>query len=271
MGRLESILLILLTIGLLAMTSKSTTNSDLCGLDNTAWQEGEMLRYKLYYNLSFIWIPAGEVTFHLNETDTTYVADIEGRSYGSYDNIFRVRDRFRSTIDKFTMRPLSFVRKVEEGKNRRFDSLTFDYKYDKIYSLNGDSIQVAQWDTVGLASCTEDLVSIMYNLRNIDIDNYNKGDRINSKIFFDKEYSPISIDYLKKEKKKVKNLGKFESIKIRPKVIIGSVFKENDIMNVWVSDDKNKIPLTIESPIRVGSVKAILIDYSGLKYELKEN
>ena len=37
-------------------------------------------------------------------------------------------------------------------------------------------------------------------------------------------------------------------------------------MNIWVSDDKNKVPLLIESPISVGSIKAVLKSYSGLRH-----
>jgi hypothetical protein len=38
-------------------------------------------------------------------------------------------------------------------------------------------------------------------------------------------------------------------------------------MKVWVSKDQNRIPLLIESPIAVGSVKAVLMDYKGLRHD----
>lgn len=243
--------------------------SDICGLENTAWQDGEELTYKLYYNLSFIWIPAGEVTFRLKESDETFEAQIEGRSYKSYDNFFRVRDLFFCSINKETMRPLTFIRRAEEGDHYSYDSLMFDYKSNSIYSFSGTTRSTAVSDTFNLEDCTESLVSIMYNLRNIDINKYSTGDRIESKIFFDNEYSPITIDYINKEHKKVRGIGEIEAIKVRPKVIIGTVFKQDDIMNVWVSDDNNKIPVVIESPIRIGKVKAILSRHQGLKYPLK--
>lgn len=242
---------------------------DICGLANTAFQDGEQLIYKLYYNLAFIWIPAGEVTFNLTEQDSTYEASIIGRSYGSYDHFLRVRDEFHARIDKSTMMPLSFYRKVEEGDHRRFDSIVMDYNLSLIYSLNGETKQTARSDTFALQECTYDLVSIMYALRNIETEHYGRGDHLRSLIFFDEVYSPIDIEYLKKERKKVKNLGRYATIQVRPQVIIGTVFKEGDEMNVWISDDDNKIPLVIESPIRIGSVKAVLKEYSGLRYDLE--
>jgi len=241
---------------------------DICGLDNTAFADGEALRYKLYYNLSFIWIPAGEAVFRLVETDSTYEASVVGQSYGSYDNIFKVRDEFRTTIEKETMRPLIFVRNVEEGDHLRFDSLSFDYSAGLIYSHNGRTRQTADLDTMQLQDCTQDLVSIMYNLRNIDTKQLTRGYEVLSTIFFDKEYAPVQLTYLKKEKKSIRGMGKFRTLKVRPEVIIGSVFKEGDIMHVWISDDDNKIPLQIESPILVGKVKAILAEHKGLQHPL---
>lgn len=240
--------------------------NDVCNLENTSFSDGEHLRYKLYYNLSFIWIPAGECTFDLTETDSTYEAVIEGRSYGSYDAFFKVRDNFRSSIRKSDMAPIYFLRKVEEGRYLRYDSIYFDYDKDIVISLNGNTKETAALDTFSLEECTQSLVSVMYNLRNINTDQYGPGDQIFTNLFFDKEYAPIDITYLKKEKKKVRKLGRFDAIKIRPKVLIGNVFKEGDVMNVWISDDKNKVPLLIESPIRIGSVKALLIDYKKLTH-----
>ncbi len=61
---------------------------------------------------------------------------------------------------------------------------------------------------------------------------------------------------------------RFNAIKFMPEVVAGNVFKENTAMSVYVSNDKNRIPLLIESPVSVGSIKAVLKDYSGLRHEL---
>jgi hypothetical protein len=52
-------------------------------------------------------------------------------------------------------------------------------------------------------------------------------------------------------------------------VIAGNVFKDDAKMTVWVSDDQNRIPVLIESPVSVGSVKMVLKEYWGLKYDFK--
>jgi hypothetical protein len=56
-------------------------------------------------------------------------------------------------------------------------------------------------------------------------------------------------------------------MKFQPEIIAGNVFNEDAHMTVWVSDDQNKIPVLIESPVSVGSVKMVLKQYWGLKYD----
>ncbi len=74
-----------------------------------------------------------------------------------------------------------------------------------------------------------------------------------------------------KEAKKIKGLGSFDVLNISPDLIEGHVFEDGDKMNIWVSNDSNRIPLLIESPLAVGSVKAVLKSHQGLKYELNES
>ena len=57
----------------------------------------------------------------------------------------------------------------------------------------------------------------------------------------------------------------FRSIKIVPLLIEGTIFDGGEKMTVWVSDDANHLPLRINSPILVGSIKVDLVDYDGLR------
>ena len=39
-------------------------------------------------------------------------------------------------------------------------------------------------------------------------------------------------------------------------------------MNVWVTDDPNHVPIRIESPIVVGTIKIDMMQYKNLRYPL---
>ena len=75
------------------------------------------------------------------------------------------------------------------------------------------------------------------------------------------------IRYLGKESIKTR-YGKFNAIKFKPLLLKGTIFEGGEKMTVWVSDDANKIPVRIESPISVGSVKVDMISYGNLRYPL---
>ena len=55
----------------------------------------------------------------------------------------------------------------------------------------------------------------------------------------------------------------------RPLVQSGRVFKEEESLTVWISDDDNKLPVRIKASLAVGSIKADLDGFKGLKYSFK--
>jgi hypothetical protein len=49
----------------------------------------------------------------------------------------------------------------------------------------------------------------------------------------------------------------------------GRYFKSEEDVNFWVTNDENKIPILVKAKIPVGVVKMHLVEWSGLKNELK--
>ena len=242
---------------------------DDCNIENTAIKDGERIVYKAYYNWKFVWIPAGEAEFNIQEKEETFEITVIGKTYKTYDPFFKVRDYFHSVIDKKTMYPRSFVRIVEEGSYKKFDSIEFNQAERYAISFNGKSRQTAKSKHIPLNQCTHDLLSVLYFMRNTDISKHRIGDKIPTQILFDETIYPISVNYEdSKENYKIKELGTFDVVKVIPDLVTGNVFKEGNLMHIYVSNDRNKLPLLIESPLSVGSAKAVLKSYSGLRHKL---
>jgi len=248
--------------------STKAVNPYQCDTENVSFAGGEKLVYKLYYNLGLLWIPAGEVTFTVRENKENYELKAIGKTYKTYESIFKVNDYFYSKIDKKTLLPQNFVRIVHEGNYTLYDSIRFDQKNNLAFTYHGKSKSEAKSSVHKFNSCMQDMMSNLYYMRNIDLSEMKKGDKIGTKMFFDKEVFPINIGYDGKEVKNIKDLGDFKTLRIVPDVVEGSVFKKGDHMTIWVSDDLNRIPLLIESPITVGSVKAVLKSHAGLRHKL---
>ena len=115
--------------------------------------------------------------------------------------------------------------------------------------------------------CVQDVLSAIYYARNIDYNKYKPGDKIPFTMFIDDEVNNLFIRYIGRETVKTR-YGKFNAIQIKPLLIKGTIFEGGEKMSVWISDDQNHIPLRIESPITVGSVKVDMMGYQNLRYPL---
>ncbi len=278
-GLFTAFLLVLMAFDNPAKTTMSTkagiqetvlpAAAKICSVSNVTFRPGEELTYKLYYNWNFVWLSAGEVTFRVSDKGDQYLLSAVGRTYKSYEWFYKVRDRYETYVDKSTLLPTVSIRDVHEGKYRLYDKIIFDRERNKAISLRGKTKEVAQTTEYDIDACMHDILSVIYSSRNVNFDGMQKGAQVPVKLFVDKESWAISVKYLgRDDNKKIKGQGRFQTIQFSPKVGGDFYFKEGTDMKVWVSDDKNRIPLMIESPLSVGSVKAVLKSYKGLKYDL---
>jgi len=109
------------------------------------------------------------------------------------------------------------------------------------------------------------MLSALYYLRNQDIENLAINDEIELKLFFDQETYVFKLLYLGTDVLNTK-FGNINSLKFRPMVQAGRVFKEQESVTIWVSNDDNKIPLRIKASLAVGSLRADLDAYKGLAH-----
>jgi hypothetical protein len=243
------------------------TPDNLKTVDN-AFQNGEKLTYKIYYNLNFIWVPAGEVTFRVLDEGTQFHYSAKGQTYDSYEWFFNVNDQYDSWVDKNTLMPNYSERSVNEGDYHIFEKIAFNQSAKKTTVWRANMRGAPETKTEhGIQEPVHDVLSILYQLRNIDFATQ-PGHAIPFRIFMDKEEFPLSLRFAgRDDHKKIHGMGRYKTIKFQPDVIAGNVFKEDSKMSVWVSDDQNRIPLLIESPVSVGAVKMVLKQYWGLKYD----
>ena len=241
--------------------------------DENAFQNGEELTYKIYYNLNFIWMPAGEVTFKVFDEGSQFHYQAYGETYSSYEWFFSVKDNYDSWVDKTTLLPNYSERSVNEGNYHIFEKISFNQSAKKTTVWRADKRGETETKTEhSVKKQVHDVLSILYQLRNTDFGSQKVGYTLPFSIFMDKEEFPLQLQYLgKTARKKVRGMGRFKTLKFQPAVIAGNVFKEDSRMSVWVSDDRNRIPVLIESPVSVGSVKMVLKKYEGLKYPFEGN
>ena len=247
-------------IGLLGVLCFCTAAyGDFCSLKNTSSSHNEKLVYKIYYTLAGAYVGAGEVVFinQLEQFQRKPVWHITsaGRTFNSYDWFYKVRDTYETYIDTQTMLPVKFVRNVNEAGKHIYNSVLFNHTQGNAVSTNG---------VFKITSCVQDVLSVIYNARNIDFNQYKPGQKIPVNLFLDDEEHPVYVRYLGKEILTTR-YGKYKTIKFRPLLIEGTIFKGGEKMEVWVTDDANKLPVLVNTPILVGSIKAYLAQTAGLR------
>lgn len=229
---------------------------ELRKVTNKAFKRGEELKYRMHYGL----INAGEAVITVENENkqiggrNTYHVIGRGYSRGSFDWFFKVRDRYESYIDEEALAPIVFIRQVDEGGFKINQKQVYDHKNGKVMS-DGKPMTVPQY--------VQDMISSFYYARNLDFSKAKKGDVYEIPCFMDNEIWPLKIKYIGKETIK-SDIGKINCLKFRPVVQTGRVFKHEEDLNVWISDDANHIPVRAEASIVVGTIKMNLTNYTGL-------
>jgi hypothetical protein len=252
---------LLLTLVLLACRFVLNAGDEFCGIRNTAFEAGEQTTFKVYYTLG-VFIAAGEASFNVNlehfNNKPVYHITGEGKTYSFYDSFFRVRDKYETFMDTATLQPLKFIRNVDEGGYKKYENVTFNRQTNIAVTSNG---------VFKVPGCVQDVLSSIFYARNIDFNKYKPEDKIPFTMFLDNENYNLYVRYMGKETIKTK-YGKFKAIKFKPLLVKGTIFEGGEKMLVWVSDDANHLPLRVESPISVGSIKVDMMSYRNLRYPL---
>ena len=197
-----------------------------------------------------------------------YYIDSFGSTYKGYDLFFKVRDRFKSYLDMKTLKPLWFKRNTYEGGYEVNNQYIFDHKNGRIFSFSENSYKPFIRDTLELPFCTFDVISLVYYSRNINFNGLKVNDTIPISAIIDNELFNLHIRYLGKEILTTKDGNKYNCIKFSVLLVEGTIFKGGEDLFVWITDDKNRIPVLIEAKILVGSVKAVLSNTEGLRNEM---
>ena len=228
----------------------------LRSLTNNAFKKGEVITYRVHYGF----IDAGTARLEvLNEEkkygdrDAFHIVGT-GKSRGAFDWFFKVRDRYETFIDDQAIVPWLFVRRVDEGGYHINQNVSFNHIQNTATS---------EKKTIPTPENVQDLVSSYYYARTIDFSNAKENDLFSFDAYLDDEVIPMKIKYVGKEKIRTK-LGTFNCIKFHPQLFVGRVFKDQEDMTIWISDDKNKVIIRAEAEVVVCSVKMDLQEYSNL-------
>ena len=228
---------------------------------NYAFMAGEQLTYRIHYGI----VDAGTATLQVEESPykfagrDAYKIVGTGRSVGSVDWFFKVRDHYETHIDKQGMFPYRFLRNCDEGGYHIQQDYTFFPERRAFKNMKGEGYKSPEF--------VQDMLSSYYYARTLDYNYARIGDVYTITALVDDEIVPLKMKFIGRETITI-DAGTFRCLKFVPVVQKGRVFKKEQDLTVWITDDLNHIPVLAQAEILVGSIKMELQDFKGVRNTL---
>jgi len=230
---------------------------DLPNINQSAFGEGEYLRFRLHYGI----IDAGEAELTVYKSKKKYVGRDafhvvgEGRTLGMFNWFFKVKDRYETYLDEEGIFPWEFVRDIKEGGYEKYQTYRFHQEKAAVTTNKGETFKIPP--------LSQDMLSSFYFARTLDFSDAEPGDIYTIPTFVDEEEYPLMIKFLGREDLDSRT-GTYRCMKFVPVVQEGRIFEEEEDMTVWITDDENRIPILAKAKVLVGSIKMELVEYQNL-------
>ena len=237
-----------------------------------AFRSGEKMSFVLHYRWGAINSDVGHANVSLDAVtyngQEAFLCSAYGRTTKLFDLFFKVREDFRSWFTRDGLRPLNFTRNTYEGGYEARNTYVYDWSaadphiIADVYSSSSGQ----RYPYIPLTPCTFDLPSLFFFARNMDFDVVEPGRKYPMTFAIDDDVYNVYFILYGPETIKVKGLGTIRTIKFAAKLLEGEVFKGEEDMMIWVTDDENRLPVYFEAPLLVGTATGRMTGYEGLKH-----
>ena len=237
---------------------------------------GEKLEYTVSYRAKLF--PNTDAATATVETSldtldgrTVYKVACRGRMIPTYRWFFDIDDRYTIYADTSTLETQRFEGEIREGSYRK--NSTFEYDRRQMVSRNTwvKRDGAVKTRTLDITPQSMDAISLFFNMRGIDTETFGPDDEGHLQMMLEDTIRTLRYRFIGRETKRIGRLGKFRTLKFACQIGTQDAFSFTDGSEffIWISDDRNKVPLWLESPIRVGSICARLSSCKGLKYPME--
>ncbi|HQV31067.1 MAG TPA: DUF3108 domain-containing protein [Calditrichia bacterium] len=238
-------------------------------VENRAFDVGEKLTFKVRYGF----VKAGTAVMHvkekvkINDTAEAYHIVTTAKSARFFDPFYKVRDQVESYVDTRSFFSWRYHKRLREG-GYKFD-LKVDYQQPYGYA-EVEKIRYHSDEDKGIRSqnsffieIPEYVMDVLASFYYTRTQNLRVGEPVYMTNHDNKKIYNLEVVVEKKEIVEVE-AGKFLCTKIEPRLKGDAIFQQKGRMWIWVTDDERKMPVQIQSKIKVGSIFIELTDYEGL-------
>lgn len=228
--------------------------------ESLPFKEGEFLKFRINYGLLNAGFATLKIDAYSKDQEKLYHVKGKGWTTGMTDFFFPVDDDYQTYFSQGSLRPSHFIRKIDEGGYTKDKEIYFDFDKHQArvidHKHNSEKLFFIQNDI-------QDMLSALYYFRRMDLGKLEIDDIISINMFYDNAMKKIKLKFIGRAIVRTK-VGKVNTLVFSPLVEIGRIFKDQEGVKLWISDDENKIPVKIKASLMVGSLKAELEEYRGL-------
>lgn len=238
-----------------------------------AFKPGERMSFVMGYRWGIINADIGTADCALDMApaggENIFHCTVTGRTNRGWDVFFKVREEFHSWFKADGLVPVRFTRDTHEGDYVAKNEYNYVWASEKPY-IDAQTYSSSHGEKnlqIPLTHCTFDLPALFFYARNIDISKVGLNVKHPMMFAVDDEVYHVYFIYKGKVVKDVPGLGRVKCMRFAAKLLAGEVFKGEHDMDLYISDDMNRIPVYFSAPIRVGIVEGRLTGVKGLKYD----
>lgn len=240
------------------------------------YHPGEKLFYRVSYKAKMF--PNTEVgavevlTTEEQDADGTFYKVVgAGRTLPTYRWFFNIEDIYTVWVDTLSLRPRRFESDIREGDYTFRSSYRYDWTDSVVHTRWRSRQKPERQKQMTLTPESMDAIALFFNLRSANAEDFRVGEPATLQMVLQDTIRHLRYRYLGREQKRIRNMGRFRTLKFECQLgtTEGYSFTDGTVFTIWISDDRNKIPLYIESPVRIGSIQAYISGYKGLKYPLE--
>lgn len=206
------------------------------------------------YTIMWNGIYAGTSTLALTPDGKFTDITSSARSANFISLFFKVNDLVESKLDTGSFTPVSYKMQLREGKRVRDKEVSFTGSGTtggKIYYTDIQKNEKAQFDSAGRVF---DPLSSFFYVRTLPLV---VGKSVFVKVFDSKKLYDVEIKVLKKEQVRTW-MGTYNAILVKPVMKSEGIFLSKGDIEIWLSDDANRIPLMLRTTVGVGAITAVL-------------
>jgi hypothetical protein len=223
------------------------------GASPVPFGQGERLVYSIgWYN-----VVGGTASLDVEEGEQNGVPVFRVRSLAKSNAFvsvfFPVEDRVESVIDRDTLSALRLDVKQRQGKRRRNRVTEFDQ-----VNHTATVIKNGQQKVFEIPPSVQDSLSCLYYFRSLPA--IRVGETVTIDVHESNKNWRLGIVALNRERIKTE-AGEFMAIRTKARVEFEGVFLDRGDVYVWFTDDDRRLPVRMDSKIKVGRISAKLIEY----------